>query len=286
MPIAPERSKLLFQKAERDLMRLSSAQEGENVHRFRTTTRRLQTLIEQFVSHRGRNQRKLLKILDPIRKRAGKVRDLDMQLAALRSLKIPQEPRRKTQLVQELIELRAKREKKLRKLLTQQAIQGIRNRLRRASGEVTLDARLDPLAVARKMLAQVARPSGPLTEDVLHQYRTVVKRARYAAEFGPKSAEGAQLIAQLKRLQDAVGSWHDWLTLTHNAAERLGGVNQSSLVAVLYNVTGGKFRQAVAALSASLVLQTKPKAEIQASENLLNLGAKSPAPIDRTESAA
>ena len=48
-----------------------------------------------------------------------------------------------------------------------------------------------------------------------------------------------------------MGNWHDWLTLTQTAAKRLGDVNQSSLVAALHNVTGGKFRQAVAALSTS-----------------------------------
>ena len=82
-----------------------------------------------------------------------------------------------------------------------------------------------------------------------------MKRARYAAEFAPKSAEAAQFITQLKRLQDAVGNWHDWLTLTQAAAKRLGDVNQSSLVAALHNVTAGKFRHAVAALSASPTIQ-------------------------------
>ncbi len=106
------------------------------------------------------------------------------------------------------------------------------------------------------MLAQVVRPAGPITEDLLHQYRIAVKRARYAAEFAPKSAEAAQFVAQLKKLQDALGNWHDWLTLTQTAAKRLGDVNQSSLVAALHNVTGGKFRQAVAALSSFRMIQT------------------------------
>jgi hypothetical protein len=90
-----------------------------------------------------------------------------------------------------------------------------------------------------------------VTEDVLHQYRIAVKRARYAAEFAPKSTEAAQFITQLKRLQDAVGNWHDWLTLTQTASKQIGEVSQSSLVAALHNVTSGKFRHAVAALSAS-----------------------------------
>lgn len=183
------------------------------------------------------------------------MRDIDIQLTALRSLKVPQEPRRKTQLIQGLIELRAKHERKLRKALSKGEIHEIGKRLKRASREVNIGDASDSLGVARAILAQVVRPNGPVTEDLLHQYRVVVKRARYAAEFAPKSAESEQFIAQLKRVQDAVGSWHDWYTLTQTAAKRIGDLHDSSLVAALHHVTGGKFRQAVAALSASPVIQ-------------------------------
>jgi CHAD domain-containing protein len=281
MSIAPERSQLVFQKMERALLKLSSGQQAESVHSFRTTSRRLQTFLEDVIPDRGRNETKLLKMLDRIRKRAGKVRDLDVQLAALRSLKVPQEPRRKTQLMHGLIELRVKHEKKLCKLLDRHTIQEIRKRLKRASREPKPETSRDALTVARTMLAQVVRPAGPVTEDLLHRYRIVVKRARYAAEFAPKSAEAAHFISQLKRLQDAVGNWHDWLTLTNTAAKRLGDVNQSSLVAALHNVTGGKFRQAVATLSASSTIQTPTTQTAQnalsmSSQPTRRLGTKSP----------
>jgi CHAD domain-containing protein len=106
----------------------------------------------------------------------------------------------------------------------------------------------DPLTVAKKMLVPMIHPRGPLTEDLLHQYRILGKRARYAAEFAPVSPEAERFIAELKRAQDAVGNWHDWFTLMQTAAQRLGDLHQSSLVAVLHNVTGAKFRNAVAAL--------------------------------------
>jgi len=112
MLISPDRGRSVFEKLERDFRKLAAEQQAESVHNFRTTTRRLQTLLLELLPERDRNQKKLLKQLDEIRKRAGKVRDLDVQLAALRSLKIPQEPRRKTQLTHRLIELRAKHEKK------------------------------------------------------------------------------------------------------------------------------------------------------------------------------
>jgi CHAD domain-containing protein len=286
MSIAPERSQLVFQKMEHALLNLSSRRDAESVHTFRTTSRRLQTLLEEIVPERGRNHKKLLKMLDRIRKRAGKVRDIDVQLAALRSLRVPQEPRRKTQLMHGLIELRAKHDKKLRKMLNKQAIRDIQKRLRRGAKRIKSGAGQDALRVARLMVARVVRPAGLVTEDVLHRYRVVVKRARYAAEFAPKSAEAAQFTADMKRLQDAVGNWHDWLTLTHTAVKRIGDVNQSSLVAVLHHVTEGKFRQAVAALSASPTIQRSPKPVSVPLEQTRKLGATTPALIELAESAA
>lgn len=286
MSIAPDRSQLVFQRTERALLKLSSQQSAESVHAFRTTSRRLQTLLEQLLPERDRNQKKLLKMLSRIRRRAGKVRDIDVQLGALRSLKVPQEPRRKTQLMHGLIELRGKHEKKLRKMLTKDVIRELRKRLRRGSKQVRPETSRDAIKVAREMLTEVVRPAGPVSEDVLHQYRMVVKRARYAAEFAPKSPEASHFITQLKRLQDAVGNWHDWLTLTQSAAKRLGDVNQSSLVAALHNITGSKFRQAVAALAATPTTQPAVKAVPVVSDRLRKMSTKSPTLVERTESAA
>jgi CHAD domain-containing protein len=284
MSIAPDRSQLVFHKTERALLKLSSQQNAESVHDFRTTSRRLQTLLEWLLPERDRNQKKLLKMLSRIRKRAGKVRDIDVQLATLRSLKVPQEPRRKTQLMNGLIELRVRHEKKLRRMLTKDVIRELRKRLRRGAKEVRTETSRDALKVARSMLGEVVRPSGPVSEDVLHQYRMVVKRARYAAEFAPKSVEASQFIGQLKRLQDAVGNWHDWLTLTESASKKLGDLNQSSLVAALHNVTGTKFRHAVAALTATPIDHAKPLPI--SPDQLRKMTTKSPTLVERTESAA
>jgi CHAD domain-containing protein len=261
MSIAPKRSRVVFQRLDQDLGKLSSKTPAESVHRFRTGTRRLQILLGELSPKPERSQKKLLKLLGRVRKRAGKVRDLDVQLAALRSLKIPREPRRKTQLVNHLIEVRAQQDKKLRKAVDEETVREIRKRLKRASKNFKPKASRDPLAVARAMVEAIERADGrrddragdragaPVTEALLHQYRTLSKRARYAAEFAEPSAEAEQFIAGLKRIQDALGDWHDWLTLTQTASEHLGEVRESSLVAELHNVTGAKFRHAVAVLS-------------------------------------
>ncbi len=249
MSIDPKRSREVFRKLERDLIKLSSKPPAESVHRFRTGTRRLQILLGELSSKLDRNEKKLLKLLSRIRKRAGKVRDLDVQSAALRSLKVPREPRRKTQLVNQLIELRGQQEKKLRKAVDETTVREIRKRLKRAARRFNPEACRDPLAVARRMLQRLDSAAEPLTEAVLHQYRILSKRARYAAEFATPSQEAEQFIAELKRIQDASGDWHDWLTLTQTANQNLGDVRESPLVAELHNVTGAKYRHAVAVLS-------------------------------------
>jgi len=289
MPIAQQRCQLVFQKLERDLSKLAAKTHPENVHSFRTATGRLRVLLEELVPERTNNQKKLLKALGRIRRRAGKVRDLDVQLATLRSLKFAQDPRRKTELTQALIELRGEHEKRLRKLLTKEAVREIRERLKRAAKKTKTEDAVDPLATARKILQRVTLPAGNLaarsvtpsvTEDVLHQLRIAVKRARYAAEFAPKSVEAGQFIAELKRLQDTLGSWHDWLTLTHAASDRFGDLRESALVAAVNNVTRGKFRQAVAA-AASAFPTPKP---VPAPERPRKPGIKPPA--QRRDSAA
>jgi CHAD domain-containing protein len=231
----------------------------ESAHRFRTTTRRLQTLLEELAAEPDRNQKKLVKLLDGIRKRAGKVRNVDVQLTALRSLKIAQEPRRKTQLMHGLLELRAKHEKKLRKALSKQAIREIEKRLKRASKETKFEQDCNPLAVARDLLLRATKAgessikskTKTTTESALHSSRMIIKRARYVAEFAMKSSEATDLISRLKGLQDTIGNWHDWQTLTNSAAERLGDAGHSSLVAALHSVAAGKLRRASAALAAS-----------------------------------
>ncbi|MGB8063619.1 MAG: CHAD domain-containing protein [Candidatus Sulfotelmatobacter sp.] len=267
MAISSENVQRIFRKTERELDRLSSEKHAKAVHGFRTSARRLETLLEDLSPRRDRNQKKLLRMLHAIRRRAGEVRDFDVQLEALRSLKIPQEPRRKTRLMQSLIELRLKREVGLRKLLHKSDIREIRKRLKRAYKTFEPEGARDPLAVARQMLASGIAAGPSMDAAKLHRCRIAVKRARYAAELAEKSPAATQFIAELKRMQDALGNWHDWQLLTETSRQRLGEVNQSSLVALLHNVTQGKFRQAVKAVS--------PPETVRGAVQTLPSGAKS-----------
>jgi hypothetical protein len=121
---------------------------------------------------------------------------------------------------------------------------------------------------------------------VLHQYRIAGKRARYAAEFAGKSREADEFIVQLKRAQDALGDWHDWLMLTQSAAKRLGGIHESPLVAELHNVSGAKFRHAAAALPSTPLMRAESKRQIPSQAKSSKQSTKTGALLAAISSAA
>jgi len=241
MPVDSKKSRLAFQKLNRHLSKLTTKTAPKSVHKFRTYSRRVETLVGELAPERSRNDKKLLKLLARLRKRAGRVRDLDVQIASLRGLKISQEPRRKSQLLRQLSEDRTKREKKLAANFDKQTVRELRKRLKRAASE--------PLSIALRQVDALGRDDAPLTEKVLHQYRIAGKRARYIAELAGDNPQAQSVVDQLKHMQDVIGDWHDSLKLTERAEELFGGVLDSGLVAALRNVTRAKFHQAFEALN-------------------------------------
>ena len=245
MPIDAKRSRLSFQKLSRELTKVTSKPAPESVHKFRTYSRRVEAVLSEVARKRHRNDEKLLRLLARLRKKAGRVRDLDVQLTCLRNLKVPQANGQKSQLMNALIEERILREKKLRKAFDRKTADEIRNRLKRSAHEISIPENAEPLAATLAKLAQLGRGNGQLSEKTLHQYRIVGKRVRYVAELDSDDPQAQRVIEQLKHMQDVIGDWHDWLKLTEKAERLLGDVRQSSLVAMLRNVTQAKFRQSV-----------------------------------------
>ena len=253
MPVDQARTRLNFEKLSRQLAKLKKKAAADNVHRFRTYSRRVETLLSELVPEAARNERKLVKLLGRLRKKAGRVRDLDVQIGALRSLKIPQEPGRKSQLLRALAEDRARREKKLLKSFDGDGAQEVRKRLKRTRKRIGIPANADPLGLAVQKIVQLNVEHPALTNEVLHEYRIAGKRARYLAELATKSPESEKFLERITRMQDVLGDWHDWLQLTERAEKLFKNVERSPLVAALHNVSRAKFRQGVAVLSETRV---------------------------------
>lgn len=260
MLLHPENTRLTFRKLGRQAAKVARKPAApENVHKFRTSVRRVEVLVADLAEQRTSNDKKLLKLLERLRKKAGRVRDLDVQSAALRSLKIPQEPGRKSQLMRTLAADRAKREKKLTKALDEKTMAEVRKRLKRTEASLEIPKDSDPLRLARQKLAELEVDQGSITEETLHQFRIAGKRARYIAELAGKNEEATRLVELLKHMQDVIGDWHDWLQLAERAEKMFGGLQDSALVAALRNITRAKFRQAVNTLTETRVTLTGKK---------------------------
>lgn len=236
-------TQLLFSKIDRALEKLARKASPENVHGFRTSARRLETVLQAAAPDQ---YRKLLKRLARWRRRAGTLRDVDVQIKALRSLKIPEEPQRKSQLMSALLDLRARRERKLLDALDKGTHRRLRKRLKKAeeSAQVIQRSAPDLLQKARQMFLDLAKQQSAMNEESVHEYRLRCKRIRYLAELSD-TPEARAFVSDLVRIQDVTGDWRDWQILTATAEAQFPDVGRSPLLTALRNVTQAKFREAV-----------------------------------------
>ncbi len=247
MNASQDRHARAFDKLNRQIAKLSDKPRPESVHRFRTLSRRVEALLEGLVAEPAGNDKKLLDLLARLRKKAGKVRDLDVQISTLRNLRIPQDRSRKAELLQMLCSERQKRETRLASAFNEKTLRELSKRLKRASRSLPTGS--DPLAPAVRQLQALTQEAVPITEATLHRYRILGKRVRYLAEQCPEDPQAREIVSRLKQVQDAIGDWHDWLKLTAKANKFFDGAPDSGLLSTLRAITRNKFLQAVDVLT-------------------------------------
>jgi CHAD domain-containing protein len=272
MPVDHQRTQHLFKKLSQLLGQNATRPHPEAVHDLRTISRRVEALLDALSTEPDRNQRRLLRRLKRLRRRAGRVRDLDVQILALRTLKIGRDSGRKVQLARHLNDRRSRRERKLQNALDPETVRGLRRRLARVqkavlapppaprpaaaakaatakavpadSAQPAQREEVQPVSLALRMFATIAKQQGAFTEATLHRFRTRSKRVRYVAEMAGDDPEAKRIVSQIKRMQDAIGDWHDWFTLTQTAQKLFADPVDSALIAALRNVTRAKFMEA------------------------------------------
>jgi CHAD domain-containing protein len=205
------------------LHKMKDKAESEDVHKLRTTVRRLEV-------HLADCPKKVAQPLKRLRREAGKVRDLDVHLSLLKVA--PFSGRAGANAAASLREelskfLYASREHEEKILL-------------RRIGKVT-----PRLALALPKVANQAEPSAPgmmaakqattqarngflslaqeIPEDptALHRLRIEAKKLRYSLEPLAAFPEAAETAAQLRQVQEAIGHWHDWATMLEIAGHEL-----------------------------------------------------------------
>jgi len=243
-----KQGKVVFGRMGRYIGQLVKDTKSEDVHRFRTNSRRVEALLAELVPDNG-NKKKLLKLLSKLRKRAGRVRDLDVQIVFLKNLRVPDRQNHRAQLLELLDEEHSRRSKKLAKSFDTDTVRELHKRLRRAHSEIKLDG-IEPLKLALNLLPKLGH--APMTEKALHACRIAAKRARYLAELATESASAKTFVEKLKHAQDEVGEWHDVMKLQQRAERLFGTVHDSALVSALQNISRARFRRAANAMATTI----------------------------------
>jgi len=222
------------------------------IHRLRTSVRRLEAQLE--MPHAAddaepfRCPPKVARALRTLRKKAGRVRDIDVHIALLSDplFLTPGARRLRAPLLRRL---RADRALYLR-TLRQRALK-VQPRLERRLPELVRQAKVSSdLAVAVRLSTQVRHRflqlSHPIPEDgaLLHHLRIDAKHLRYGLEPHAEFAEVERLLAQLRKVQQAIGDWHDWATLHELALRTLTQPGAEDFCALLKQRTTREFTHA------------------------------------------
>ena len=245
MAIDRVRNQILFTKVSRLLGATSKAANEEPVHHLRSSIRRLEAVFQTLLSSSERDP-KLSKKLKKIRKRAGRVRDLDVQLNALKTIEIGAKGKHKSRIAGTLEKKRLRQAEKLTGLLSAADLPQLRLQLRQkaalARAATTVQERKGargarPVDLALRMFGRLAKQMPQLTEQNLHEFRTKCKHLRYVAEIEGNDAMAKEIANTLEPLQDAIGEWHDWVLLLEVSEEVLSAHTNSPLLSAIRNLT-------------------------------------------------
>jgi len=198
----------------------------KGVHFLRTTIRRIESLVSYTQPELDKKLHRSLEKIAELRRRAGKVRDLDVQLGLLGELGNGSTARDRQTLAAMLSTKRKRHVDRLsssaRKLRESRHLTRMK-RIAERVGSVPATPQPDPLATAR---TEVEKMAGDFSSHHmpgfkrLHEARLRLKRIRYVAELAEESEEQQEFLRELKAVQDAVGDWNDWVGLTRAVENR------------------------------------------------------------------
>ena len=222
------------------LGKMADKGDEEDVHKLRTTVRRLEVQL-------GQCPPKIAKSLKSLRRKAGKVRDVDVHLGLLRSSLFtgPAAAPNAAAVCDKLRRaLESERERHVESLLrvVEDAAPLLEARLPKV---VQHAAKPEPGARAAHHFTNAARlkflqwtRSIPEEGAPLHRLRIDAKKLRYSLEPLSAFAESAEVAEHLKQVQDAIGTWHDWATLLELAGRELGsGASEPAYAAMEVRTT-------------------------------------------------
>jgi CHAD domain-containing protein len=237
-----------------------SSQKGNEVHRLRSATRRMEAQLillelsqilppDMIQAHRVRKR------LKTVRRAAGSVRDLDVQVklidqteSELQNGVHENQMRLAARKISEHLQQKREHEaSRLERILRREGTK-LTTALHELESEVRLIqksavptkqlvTRIESWFCANKLLSRHSFSSRPGQNDgsrdvrvaesmnieKFHKIRKMAKLSRYMLEALPRRSLAAkQLTSQFEAIQEAGGHWHDWLLLEQTAAKGRG----------------------------------------------------------------
>jgi CHAD domain-containing protein len=227
----------------------------KEIHDFRTHTRRYEAALKAFAMNFRRNEDRLLADLLPLRKRAGKIRDMDVLTACASTADVDGEQNCTLQLLEHLGARRYRHARKMRTLVRQYG-PVLRRRLRRSRERLRRllmrrarnlpddrpSAPVEAMATALQLSSELHAPAR-LHKGNLHSYRLKVKELRNILEMSD-TADNQPFVDKLGEVKDAIGEWHDWDELVAIATQLLRHGKKCKLLRKLKEISRGKFETA------------------------------------------
>jgi CHAD domain-containing protein len=226
----------------------------DEVHDLRANLRRFEAISEALSLDSQGIAKSTWKDLDRLRKRAGKVRDMDVLTSYASTVHVKGDDC----LVQLLEHLGAKRRKLAKKLHreTERLGPALPKGLKRAgavlaklirkngSRPAEVEAGANAAATAVKLEAELPVPRR-LDRKNLHTYRLKVKELRDVLRMadGPSRPK---FVDALGEVNDAIGEWHDWEELVSIAEKVLDHGKACGLIPELKRITRDKYDRALA----------------------------------------
>lgn len=248
----------------RTLAKLEDRATPKTIHRLRTTIRRIESLLSYSHPNLSKKLQRSLETLEDLRKRAGKVRNVDVQRKLLDKIGNGSSSRDRKSLVDILDKKRERHVARLNSAITRRAGEKFLARMDRIADQVALgpadSERLPPLEEAGAQLARMAGQfsSQSIKPNRLHEARIQLKKIRYLAELAEESPEGKVFVEEIKGVQDIVGEWHDWEELTGLAEKQFADRANCALLREVRALFAARQAAAISALAQLLSSASAP----------------------------
>jgi CHAD domain-containing protein len=253
MPLDRVKAEKPLSQVRKTLKRFRKDPTPEQVHKLRVRSRRVESLLSALALGSAANERRLARRIEQLRRRAGKLRDMDVLTSYAAGVQVQNEEDCLIALLEYLGAERHRYARKLHRFVRDHGPE-IRRRLKRSlhtiEDALALDgadsvAEAQAIAVALRLASEL-RNQRRLNATNLHSYRLTVKRLRYTLQLADARTQDRQFIDELSKVKDAIGEWHDWDTLRAIALEVLPHGAGCGLVRRFKTIAAEKYARAMA----------------------------------------